>query len=227
MKCWKLIIVVVLLLLILLLLFPRLKSLVFLSPQGTIDPASLTGKFDPDKTIAFYDNKPVRPPLVEDTDKNNYVLGESNAYKRIEVDLTNQRIYAFEGNRKVYDFAISSGKWGATQTGRFRIWTKMRYVLMTGGSQELGTYYYLPNVPYTMFFYNDKIPQWRGFGIHGTYWHDNFGHPMSHGCINMKTEEVELLYYWAKPDLTDKKSILATKDNPGTEIIIYGDPPNE
>lgn len=97
---------------------------------------------------------------------------------------------------------------------------------MSGGSTALGTYYYLPNVPYTMFFANDEIPNWRGFGIHGTYWHDNFGHPMSHGCINMRTEEAALLYYWAQPDLEGKPSVWASEENPGTEIVIFGTAPS-
>ena len=97
---------------------------------------------------------------------------------------------------------------------------------MEGGNKALNTYYYLPNVPYTMFFYNDQISKYRGFGIHGTYWHANFGYPMSHGCINMKTEEAALLYYWAKPELpANKESAVSTADNPGTEVIIYGQAP--
>ncbi len=96
---------------------------------------------------------------------------------------------------------------------------------MEGGKKELGTYYYLPNVPFVMYFYNGQIPKWRGFGLHGTYWHNNFGHPMSHGCINMKTEDAELLFHWAKPDLNGKRSIWASKENPGTPIIIYGEAP--
>jgi lipoprotein-anchoring transpeptidase ErfK/SrfK len=154
------------------------------------------------------------------------ILGTNTSNKRIEVDLTNQRIYAFEGDRKIYDFLISSGKWGKTPTGTFRIWIKLRYTRMKGGSKALGTWYDLPNVPYTMFFSNNEVPSWRGFGIHGTYWHSNFGRPMSHGCINMKTEEVEKLYYWAEPVLGDKPSLRATDDNPGTPVIIYGKAPN-
>ena len=50
---------------------------------------------------------------------------------------------------------------------------------------------------------------------------------MSHGCINMKTEEAALLYYWAQPDLRGRKSIIAADDNPGTEIIIFGQTPKE
>jgi hypothetical protein len=97
---------------------------------------------------------------------------------------------------------------------------------MKGGSKELGTYYDLPNVPYTMFFYNDKVPMMAGYSTHGAYWHNNFGHPMSHGCINMKISEAALLYYWADPALGDKSSIRATADNPGTHITIYGTAPN-
>jgi hypothetical protein len=228
MKTWWVILLILLLAALIRLILPQLKFLSFVSPQSAVKLESLTGEFDPTKTKAFFNNNLVIPPLLANKDKETGpVLGETNKEKRIEVDLTNQRLYGYEGDQKVYEFAVSTGKWGRTPKGRFHIWIKVRYTLMTGGSKTLGTYYYLPNVPYTMFFYNEQIPAWRGFGIHGTYWHDNFGHPMSHGCINMKTEEVELLYYWAKPDLTDKKSILATKDNPGTEIIIYGDPPNE
>jgi len=71
---------------------------------------------------------------------------------------------------------------------------------MSGGSKELGTYYYLPNVPYILFFYNDKVEKKTGYSIHGTYWHNNFGTPMSHGCINMKTSEAEIIYNWADPN---------------------------
>ena len=92
---------------------------------------------------------------------------------------------------------------------------------MTGGSKDLGTYYYLPNVPYTMFFYKD-------YGIHGAYWHDNFGHPMSHGCVNMRIDDAEKLFYWANPILPQNiNSITATEENPGTKVIIYGTTPRE
>jgi len=53
-----------------------------------------------------------------------------------------------------------------------------------------GPGYDLANVPWTMFFY-------AGYAIHGTYWHNNFGHPMSHGCVNMTTTEAKWLYEWA------------------------------
>jgi len=199
----------------------------FLSRQNNLDFQNLTGNFRPAKKAVFNNSSVSTPQLLAHDNSNNQVLGESSSKKRIEVDLTNQRLYAYEGDNKVYDFLVSTGKWGATPTGTFHIWIKLRYTLMSGGSQALGTNYYLPNVPYTMYFYNDEIPQYRGYGIHGTYWHSNFGHPMSHGCINMKTEEVEQLYSWAMPDTKGQSSIRTSDDNPGTEIVIYGTAPSE
>jgi len=185
------------------------------------------GEFDYSKTIAIFNNQVVDVPFSQlaSLAPAAQVLSATSQPKRIEIDLTNQRLYAYEGGRQVYNFLISSGKWGRTPTGVFKIWIKLRYAKMSGGSKALHTYYYLPNVPYIMYFYNARISKIRGFGIHGTYWHDNFGRPMSHGCINMKTEEAGLLYYWAQPNLKGKSSILASADNPGTAIIIYGRTP--
>jgi lipoprotein-anchoring transpeptidase ErfK/SrfK len=167
-----------------------------------------------------------RPPGLSSLETIRRVLGftTETRNKRIEIDLTNQKLYAFEGDRKVYDFSVSTGKWWPTPTGEFTIWVKVKSQLMKGGSRELGTYYYLPNVPFVMFFYNQSITKIRGFGIHGAYWHNNFGHPMSHGCINMKIEDSKALYEWATPVVTNPKawSTLATPENTGTKVTIYG-----
>jgi len=97
---------------------------------------------------------------------------------------------------------------------------------MSGGSKALHTYYYLPNVPYVMFFSNDQVPAIKGFSLHGTYWHENFGHPMSHGCVNMKTSEAGIIYDWSSPQIPQGKStIRSSPENPGTQIIIYGKTP--
>lgn len=195
--------------------------------MAPINPEELTGEYAPDDVLGTFHNRNVEVPA----ERQDNILGAQNVLgtkdrKRIEIDLTNQKLYAYEGSHKVYSFLVSTGKWGRTPTGEFRIWSKLKYVLMTGGSQELGTYYYLPNVPFTMFFANAEIPAYRGFGIHGTYWHANFGHPMSHGCINMKTEEAEMLFYWANPVLPEGSySVRADEENTGTRVIIYGEAP--
>lgn len=182
----------------------------------------LDGKYDTSKKIAYFNGQKFDVPQ-EYREANVNILGSKSEKeeKRIEIDLSAQKLYAYENTDKIYSFDVSTGKWNLTPTGEFRIWTKIKYTLMTGGSKELGTYYYLPNVPFTMFFYKD-------YGIHGAYWHDNFGHPMSHGCVNMRIEDAEKLFYWANPVLPENEySILSSADNQGTRVIIYGETPKE
>lgn len=209
------------------LFLPRTQQIIFsFSPQATVDPSNLSEEMDPSQTRAIFNNQMLTiPSYIASLPAPSQVLGDTSVEKRVEVDLTNQRVYAFEGGKIIYNFLVSTGKWGRTPTGVFRIWAKLRATKMEGGSKALGTYYYLPNVPYVMFFYNETIPKWKGFSLHGTYWHSNFGRPMSHGCVNMKTEEVARLYQWARPDLQGKTSIYATDDNPGTPVVIYGTAP--
>jgi lipoprotein-anchoring transpeptidase ErfK/SrfK len=123
--------------------------------------------------------------------------------------------YAHQGEQTIMQSPISSGLWNRTPTGEFYIWYKIRYTKMEGGSKSNNTYYYLPNVPYAMFFSGD-------YGIHGTYWHNNFGQPMSHGCVNTPTSFSEKLFYWADPPLPEgKSSVRASVDSPGTRVIIH------
>lgn len=178
------------------------------------------GNYDPAAKIAYFNNQPIemRSELAGLADTSmpiQPVLGESLDHRWIEIDLSDQRLYAHEGDRVVYDFLISSGKWAPTPTGSFRIWIKLKYTKMSGGSKEKGTYYYLPNVPFVMYFY-------KGYGIHGAYWHQNFGQPMSHGCINMATPDAEKLFYWASPYLPQGKNVVRpTAEDPGTQVIIH------
>jgi lipoprotein-anchoring transpeptidase ErfK/SrfK len=103
----------------------------------------------------------------------------------IDVDLSEQRVRAYEGATAVNEFIVSTGVSAhPTVTGQFRIYVKLRSTAMAGPG------YYLPGVPFTMYFY-------KGYSLHGTYWHSNFGVPMSHGCINMYTPDAEWLFGWA------------------------------
>lgn len=208
------------------------------SKEPLADAASLTRlmaglplPLPADETYAEFHGSMAAPPSLATLTTFRRVLGLSSAdsSKHIEVDLTRQRAYAYEGSRLVYEFTVSTGKWGRTPTGEFTIWTKVRSQLMSGGSKALHTYYYLPNVPYVQFFYNAQTPKMKGFSFHGTYWHNNFGHPMSHGCINMKTEDAKTLYEWTTPVVTNAKawSTLASSENAGTRVVIYGTTPRE
>jgi len=101
------------------------------------------------------------------------------------VYLTQQRVTAYEGQSPVYTTLASTGLPNTpTVVGQFRIWIKLRYDDMSGPG------YYLEDVPYVMYFY-------KGYGLHGVWWHGNFGHPMSHGCVNLPTDAAEWLFNWA------------------------------
>ena len=174
-----------------------------------------------------FSGQKVLPPKIDLAAKipATAVLGEADntGEKHIYVDLATQTLSAYEGDTLFLQTKISSGKWGRTPTGEFKIWEKLRATKMSGGSGA--DYYYLPNVPFVMFFSNNEVGAGRGFSLHGTYWHNNFGYPMSHGCVNMRTVDAEKLYYWVSPVATGNVTV-ATKDNPGTVITIYGQAPN-
>ncbi len=179
--------------------------------------AQADGNFDPSEKQAFFQDQEVTPLLAVLPEKEKTsVLGEvSPDEKWIEISLSEQKLIAWEGGNKFLESLISSGKWGKTPTGEFNIWSKFRYTKMSGGNKELHTYYYLPNVPYTMYFYKD-------FGLHGTYWHNNFGQPMSHGCVNLPTLVAEKLFYWTTPTVPDgKNSVSASANDKGTRVVIH------
>lgn len=130
----------------------------------------------------------VIPTFVGYTDGvRPFGVGDSDRW--IDIDLSRQSLTAYEGDRAVFSTLISSGlPQYATVTGQFRIW--LRYRTQTMDGRRLGYDYVVDDVPYVMYFYED-------YAIHGAYWHNNFGSPMSHGCVNMHPEEAAWLFSWA------------------------------
>lgn len=179
----------------------------------------LTGTYRVGKTSTFLGKVIAEPSYIASNRFEKAVLGTTSGPKHIYVDLGTQRLYAYEGDTLIHSFPTSTGKWGKTPTGEFRIWIKLRFAHMEGG--EGADYYNLYNVPYTMFFSNDSVPRSRGFSIHGAYWHNNFGYIMSHGCVNLRPDDAGKLFAWAEP-ATEGFTTYATTDNPGTPITIYG-----
>ena len=135
---------------------------------------------------------------------------ENTQEKWIEVELSTQTVRAWEGTHLSMEFRASTGLSNTpTRVGRFRIYQKYKTTLMSGAD------YYLPDVPYTMYYDG-------GYAIHGVYWHNNFGERMSHGCINLSMEDAKKLFDWAGPVLSaEKESANATFNNPGTLVIIH------
>jgi hypothetical protein len=195
---------------------------------------SKTGDFDDSASVAIFESEVIDYPktslvqnqkvqeiaeVINDPLSNKSdVLGTVNAAgeeKWIEVSLSEQKLRAWEGNRLYMEFPISSGKWAPTPKGDFNIWYKTRNQSMIGGSKALGTYYNLPNVPHNMFFY-------RGYAVHGAYWHNNFGNPMSHGCVNAPLAQVAQLFEWTGPVVPAGKNVVrSSPENPGTRVFVH------
>ncbi len=107
----------------------------------------------------------------------------------IDVNLSTQTLTAYESSEPVYHTAVSTGYWPyLTVTGEFSVYS--RYEAQTMNGYALGFDYYLPDVPYVMYFYGN-------YALHGTYWHNNFGTEMSHGCVNLATSDAEWIYNWS------------------------------
>lgn len=152
-----------------------------------------------------FEGKTVYPPKIDlSSEYARPILGvaTSSAEKHIFVDLSTQTLVAYEGTKEILKTYVATGKWSPTPTGNFHIWTKLRATRMAGG--EGAAAYDLPNVPWVMYFYRD-------YGLHGAYWHDNFGHMMSHGCINLRPVDAKVLYEWADGPSGDTK---------GTEVSV-------
>ena len=126
--------------------------------------------------------------------------------KLIKVDLTRQNLTAYENDRIVFEKKVSTGIPGLrskneipTETPRGNFNIEDKYPSKHMGEGNLASdieAYELVGVPWTSFFSE------KGYAFHGTYWHDNFGVPMSHGCVNMRPEEARWLFRWSRPVVT-------------------------
>jgi lipoprotein-anchoring transpeptidase ErfK/SrfK len=128
--------------------------------------------------------------------------------KWIDVDLTKQQLTAYQGNAPVFQALVSTGLPGTpTVVGQVRMYWKLLAADMAGPG------YYLPAVPYTMYFL-------RGYSLHGTYWHHNFGQPMSHGCVNLRTEDAKWLFDWTEPPLPAGATQVQSNGG-GTLVVVH------
>jgi lipoprotein-anchoring transpeptidase ErfK/SrfK len=145
--------------------------------------------------------------------------------KRLDVDLTMQTVTAYEYNQAVFTATVSTGLaalQGAnaaiptvTPQGDFNVMVKMPSKHMGGGNLagDLDAYA-LPGVPWCTFFTE------VGHAFHGAYWHDNYGTPMSHGCINMRPDEAKWIFRWTRPLAAAKDIDPLTLDRKGLGTAI-------
>lgn len=149
-------------------------------PVGTAMPAVPTATNRPPSPTPTPKPEPTEPPAP---------MGELGP-KWIEIDLSTQMMVAYEGTTPVFSARMSSGTSRyPTATGTYRVYLKYRSQTMRGGTRGVD-YYVVPNVPHVMYFF-------EGYALHGAYWHNNFGTPMSHGCVNLPLEAARWMYDWA------------------------------
>ncbi len=151
---------------------------------------------------------PTAAPAPTATPVPEWWPGEAG--KWIEVDLGRQTVIAWEGDVAVRQMAASTGTaLTPTVTGRYPIYLKVTSQTMSGPG------YSIPNVPHILYFF-------RGYALHGAYWHTNFGTPQSHGCVNLPLEDAAWLFAWAGPQLPPGAfNVYASADNPGTLVVVH------
>lgn len=134
--------------------------------------------------------------------------------KHIYIDLKTQLVTAFEGEQMVFSQRCSSGAQGTeTPTGEFRTYHKGPSVHMTNDGDALEKIYNLPGVPWCTFFTS------MGNALHGAYWHNDYGRPRSHGCVNLPSDAAKFLYRWTSPTVPPDADYIR-KPGEGTRVVI-------
>ena len=143
------------------------------------------------------------------------------AEKRIEVSLAEQTFQCFEDGVQVLDVLCSTGPYLRTENGQrvygtpsgdHAITRKRASRHMAGDDLASDDFYDLPGVPWVSYFH------WWGVSIHGTYWHNDYGRPRSHGCINLPPETAKWVYRWTLPQpFVDKQAV----EGKGTAVIVF------
>ncbi len=147
----------------------------------------------------WYVYAPAVDLLFNDGD-HHYVKGKTaTTTKRIVIDRGKEMLYAYDGDTLFMKTPISTGlEFTPTPRGTFTVYTMTPSRYMQGPLPGLPSdqYYDLPGVPWNLYFTQD------GAVIHGAYWHDSFGQPYSHGCVNLPLDKAKELYLWADIGMT-------------------------
>jgi len=166
--------------------------------------------------------------VIDDRDQKTYVIQAEHlrpisteelspispgiSGKLIEVDLSRQRIIAYENNQPVFTARTATGYFeGDTPSGEFLVERKQPSRHMSSNLE--GNAFDLPGVPWVCYI------SWTGVSLHGTYWHNNYGTPQSHGCINLTPEAAKWIYRWTEPYVPDGK--VYVESDYGTRVVVF------
>ncbi len=168
--------------------------------------------YDKQIDLTFYVNA-TEMRLVPDDELAALSPDVPDALKSIHVDLRTQYVTAFEGERMVYRSRCSSGAGPKTPLGDFQTYHKGPSIHMTNEGDTETRVYNLPGVPWVSFFTGN------GEAFHGTYWHNDFGIPRSHGCVNLPMSAAKFIYRWTLPTVPPETDYLYVPKT-GTAVHI-------
>ena len=140
-------------------------------------------------------------------------ISPGHSDKWIQIDLEAQMLTCFEGETAVFSTPVSSGAAGTrTPRGEHHIIRKRHTRRMTGGSGD--GYYDLPGIAFPIYFTQ------AGHAIHGTYWHNDFVRPHSHGCVNVTSEDAQWVFRWTEPVVPYDDYEKESKPEEGTRVVV-------
>lgn len=173
------------------------------------------------------DGQLVRAELVTRVQAAAPPQGIQPGERWLDVDLDHQTLVAYEGDRPVYVTLVSTGRVRKsnnpllsheTPVGRYRLLSKHTTATMDGDHAIFGAYS-LEDVPYVQFFKG-------AYALHGAFWHDRFGRPSSHGCINLAPEDARWLFDWTSPEVPRAwHAAYPLAPAKGTTLVIRGTTP--
>jgi hypothetical protein len=192
-------------------------------PLGYRSILELTGKQQLVNGVLHYETKD--GALVDDRAASRVEVPRKmpgwavNGERWIDINVNKQLLMLFEGEKPVYAALVSTGEAGlgdpettkSTRRGVFRIHTK--YLTTTMDSKTVGEEFELRDVPYVQYFQD-------GYALHAAYWHDAFGMPKSHGCINLAPEDARRIFFWTEPHVPEGWHG-AAKSLTGTVVYIH------
>jgi hypothetical protein len=133
--------------------------------------------------------------------------------KKIVVDVVRQELTCFEGETPIFSARTATG-FGAFRTprGEYEVLRKSHTSYMIGGAGA--DYYNLPGVSFPTYFTRTAI------AVHGTYWHNDYGRPRSHGCVNVLSEEAQFVFRWTTPAVPYDQHQILVKRGEGTKVVV-------